>query len=71
VKNSLFRQCSRCGKRGAYWYGGNIVTVRCRYCKASVSFRRNEQTIDQAAARLYLDEFADDKLATARAVAGR
>ena len=67
----VFRQCSRCAKRGVYWYGADIVTVRCRYCKASVSFHHGEMTIDQAAACLYLDVFADDKLATARAAAGR
>jgi len=69
--NQVLRQCSRCAKRGVYWYGADIITVRCRYCKASISFHRSEMTIDQAAARLYLDVFADDKLATARAVAGR
>lgn len=66
-----FKQCSNCGKSGAYWYGGDYITVRCRYCKASITFRRDEMTIDQGAARLYLDVFADEKLATARAVVGR
>jgi len=64
-------QCSNCAKRGAYWYGGDIITVRCRYCKASMTFRRHEMTVRQAAARLYTDQFAAEKLATARAVAGR
>lgn len=66
-----FMQCSNCAKHGAYWYGGDIITVRCRYCKASLAFRRHEMTVLQAAARLYTDKFAADKLATAQAVAGR
>ncbi len=66
-----FMQCSNCAKHGAYWYGSEIITVRCRYCKASLTFRRSEMTVMQAAARLYTDKFAADKLATAQAVAGR
>lgn len=66
-----FMQCSNCAKHGAYWYGGEIITVRCRYCKASLTFKRFEMTVMHGAGLLYTDKFAADKLATAQAVAGR
>lgn len=53
MKGKRFLVCGACGKRGVSWWGEEIVTVRCRYCKArSIFMRYSLVTVEETAANL-------------------